>query len=164
MDETTMTVGLLMESAQVQQKFASTQLEELRALTRDLDAVVRDEIRRALVEELRMLAVESQRVVQTLQKIKHSAVAHVGLWGVLIAILGAVVQALVMYWVLPSETEIATLRTRRDELKSHIVELEREGGDIKWHRCGDAMRLCVRIDRKAPSYGEKSDYYVIDGY
>ena len=51
-DETTMKFGLLMESAQAHQKLAETHLERLRAHTQDLDGVVRDEIRRTLVEEL----------------------------------------------------------------------------------------------------------------
>jgi hypothetical protein len=49
MDDATMKFGLLMESAQAHQKLAETHLEQLRAHTRDLDGVVRDEIRRTLV-------------------------------------------------------------------------------------------------------------------
>jgi hypothetical protein len=30
--------------------------------------------------------------------------------------------------------------------------------------CGDTSRLCVRIDRRAPVYGEQSDYLVVRGY
>jgi hypothetical protein len=55
LDDATMKVGLLMESAQAHQKLAEGQLERLRAHTQDLDSVVRDEIRRTLVEELRAL-------------------------------------------------------------------------------------------------------------
>ncbi len=55
MDDTTMKFGLLMESAQTHQKLADAHLEKLRAHTRDLDGVVREEIRRTLVEELQDL-------------------------------------------------------------------------------------------------------------
>ncbi len=59
-----MKFGLLMESAQAHQKLAEAQLEKLRAHTQDLDSVVRDEIRRTLVEELQMLTAESTRAAQ----------------------------------------------------------------------------------------------------
>src|SRR5580692_6853792 len=69
-DDATMKVGLLMESAQVHQKLAEGQLERLRAHTQDLDSVVRDEIRRTLVEELRALTAEATRATRALQKIR----------------------------------------------------------------------------------------------
>jgi hypothetical protein len=56
------------------------------------------------------------------------------------------------------------LRARREELAASVAKLEQQGGRIEWRRCGEARRLCVRVDRKAPSYGEKADYYVIEGY
>ena len=57
-DDATMKFGLLMESAQTHQKMAETHLERLRAHTEDLDGVVREEIRRTLVEELAELTAE----------------------------------------------------------------------------------------------------------
>jgi hypothetical protein len=45
-----------------------------------------------------------------------------------------------------------------------VMKLEQQGGRIDWRRCGDSRRLCVRIDRKAPTYGEKADYYVLENY
>jgi hypothetical protein len=72
-DDTTMKVGLLMESAQVHQKLAEGQLEKLRAHTADLDAVVRDEIRRTLVDELQMLTAETTRATRALQKLSSGA-------------------------------------------------------------------------------------------
>ena len=50
-DETTMKFGLLMESAELIKKMAESHLEKLRAHTQDLDGVVREEIRRTLVEK-----------------------------------------------------------------------------------------------------------------
>jgi hypothetical protein len=67
-------------------------------------------------------------------------------------------------WALPSSADIATLRARREELAASVAKLEQQGGRIDWRRCGEAKRLCVRVDRKAPSYGEKADYFVIEGY
>jgi hypothetical protein len=67
-------------------------------------------------------------------------------------------------WALPSAADIAALRVRRDELTANLASLEKQGGRIDWRRCGNDRRLCIRVDRKAPVYGEKGDYYVIEGY
>ncbi len=138
-DDTTMNVGLLMESVQAHQKLAESHLEQLRAHTRDLDAVVRDEIRRTLIEELQMLWAESKRTTEALQRIGRSATLRAGLWSIVITILCT-------------------------GLSASVATLERQGGRIDWRRCGEKARLCVRVDRKAPTYGEKSDYFVAAGY
>jgi len=163
-DDSTMKFGLLMESAQAHQKLAETHLEQLRAHTRDLDGVVRDEIRRTLIDELQMLTAESKRATEALQRIKRSAGVRVGLWSVVIAILCAGIPMAIIRWAMPSGSEIAALRARRDELAANVSALERRGGRIDWRSCGETARLCVRVDRKAPTYGEKSDYYIVAGF
>jgi hypothetical protein len=163
-DDATMNFGLLMESAQAHQKLAETHLERLRAHTQDLDAVVRDEIRRTLIEELQGLTTESRRAAQALRRIGHGAAARGALWSIVIAILCTSIPIAIMRWVSPSGAEVAALRTRRDELSASIAALDRRGGRIDWRQCGDTMRLCVRVDRKAPTYGANADYYVVAGY
>ena len=163
-DDTAMKVGLLMESAQVHQRLAEGELEKLRAHTQDLDSVVRDEIRRTLVEELQMLTAETTRATRALEKIRGSAAWRVTAASFAAAILCALVPIAVARWALPSAADIAALRARRAELSENVAKLEQQGGRIDWRRCGDARRLCVRVDRKAPTYGEKADYYVIEGY
>ena len=164
MDDSTMKFGLLMESAQAHQKLAETHLEELRAHTRDLDGVVRDEIRRTLIEELRTLTAETQRATESLRKIRRSATLRIGLWSVAIAVLCTGIPTAAMRWALPSRSEISALQARRDELAAGIAALERRGARVEWRRCGDTTRLCVRVDRKAPIYGENADFYVVAGY
>jgi hypothetical protein len=163
-DDTTMKVGLLMESAQVHQKLAEGQLEKLRTHTADLDAVVRDEIRRTLVDELQMLTAETTRATRALQRLRSGAARR----GLVLSLAGAMlcsgIPIALTRWVLPSPAEIAALRARREELAASVAKLEQQGGRIDWRRCGEARRLCVRVDRKAPSYGEKADYFVIEGY
>ena len=44
------------------------------------------------------------------------------------------------------------------------IESFGEGGRIDLRHCGEANRLCVRVERKAPFYGENSDYAVLKGY
>jgi hypothetical protein len=163
-DDTTMNVGLLMESAQVHQKLAEGQLEKLRAHTADLDVVVRDEIRRTLVDELQLLTAETTRAARALQKLRGGAAWRAMVLSLCGALVCSMVPIALARWTLPSPADIAALRARREELAASVVRLEQQGGRIDWRRCGEAHRLCVRVDRKAPSYGEKADYFVIEGY
>jgi hypothetical protein len=163
-DDTTMKLGLLMESVQAHQKLAESHLEQLRAHTRDLDAVVRDEIRRTLIEELQSLWAECKQAAQALQRIRRGATVRAGLWSIVIAILCTGIPMAIMRWALPSGPEVAALRARRDELSASVAILEGRGGRIDWRRCGERTRLCVRVDRKAPTYGENADYFVVAGY
>jgi len=163
-DDTTISVGLLMESVQAHQKLAESHLEQLRAHTQGLDAVVRDEIRRTLIEELKLLWVESKRATEAMRRMGRSATLRVGLWSIVTSILCTGVSLLIVRSVLPSAPEIAALQARRAELSASVAILEGRGGRIDWRRCGEGARLCVRVDRKAPIYGEKSDYFVAAGY
>jgi hypothetical protein len=163
-DDTTMKFGLLMESVQAHQKLAESHLEQLRAHTRDLDAVVRDEIRRTLIEELQSLWAESKRVTEALNRIRRGATLRVSLWSIAIAILCAGIPVGMMRWTVPSGSDVTALRVRRDELSASVAILEGRGGRIDWRRCGERARLCVRVDRKAPTYGDNADYLVVAGY
>jgi hypothetical protein len=163
-DDVTMKFGLLMESAQAHQKLAETHLERLRAHTEDLDGVVREEIRRTLVEELAELTAESARAVGALQRMKRAADLRGLVWAFLLAVLATAIPGVFMHWFLPSAGEIDTLRGRRDQLQASLKQLEQRGGRTEWRHCGDTARLCVRIDKSAPAYGEKGDYFVVKGY
>ena len=67
-------------------------------------------------------------------------------------------------WLLPSRAETAALHVRHEELVLAIMRLEQQGGRVDLRRCGDPGRLCVRVDRKAPVFGQNSDYLVVAGY
>ena len=70
----------------------------------------------------------------------------------------------VVHWALPSPSDVTALRAQRDALVQNIAHLEQRGGKVEWRRCGEPKRLCVRVDRSAPTYGENADYYVVKGY
>jgi hypothetical protein len=163
-DEATMKFGLLMESAQAHQKMAETHLEKLRAHTQDLDGVVRDEIRRTLIEELAELAAESRRTAQALSAMKRAAHFRVLLWSLAAVLTSTAIPSAMAYWLLPSTSEINALKARRDDLAAGIQRLEERGGRIDWRHCGPQARLCVRIDRSAQAYGDKADYFIVKGY
>ena len=159
-----MKFGLLMESAQAHQKSAEVQLEKLRAHTDDLDGVVRDEIRRTLIDELQMLTTESARAIRVFQRAGRGAFVRTTLWSVVMAVFCAGIATGIMRWALPSQAQVTALGARRDELAANVASLERRGGRADWRRCGATARLCVRIDRSAPTFGEKADFYVVAGY
>src|SRR5208283_3332553 len=127
-DDSTMKFGLLMESAQAHQRLAESQLDKLRAHTQDLDSVVRDEIRRTLVEELRMLSAETARATRALQRVGSGSDLRRASWSFLFALICALVPLGAARWVLPSAAEVATLRAQRDELRSNVSKLEQQGG------------------------------------
>jgi hypothetical protein len=164
LDEKTMAFGLLMESAQAHQKLAETELEKLRDHTRDLDGVVRDEIRRTLVDELQMLTAETARAIGALEKMRRGVTMRTTCASAAVATACAIAPIVVAQLVLPSPTDIASLTARRDELTRNISTLKQHGGAVDLRRCGASLRLCVQVDLKAPRYGDKADYYIIEGY
>jgi hypothetical protein len=164
LDETTVKFGLLMESAQAHQRLAETHLERLRAHMQELDGVVREEIRRTLIEELQGLSAETQRATQALKVMKRSASVRHALFLLSLMVLGTAVPAALMHVLLPSRAEIEQLRSQRERLNADIRSLDQQGGRVQWRRCGEEARLCVRIDRRAPAFGEHGDYLVLAGY
>ena len=164
MEDNTLKLGLLMEAAQAQQALAETTLEKLNAHMRDLDDIVRDEIRRTLVEELQVLGNEGRRAAEALRGLGRSANLRVFLWSVGITLLCTAIPLSAAWWFLPSQGELVALRSKRDELASSLARLEQRGARIDLRRCGGGDRLCVRVDRKAPAYGEAGDYLVVKGY
>jgi len=164
MDDTTMQLGLLMEAAQTHQKSAESSLRKLKAATNDLAAIVRDEVRIVIVNELQSLEADSKRASHALREVQRAATLRVLIWSVGITTLCSAIPLFLTCWLIPSHGEIAVLRARHDELTTRIASLEERGGRIDLRRCGAGARLCVRVDRKAPSYGEQSDYLVVRGY
>jgi len=164
MDDITMKLGLLMEAAQANQKVAESSLKKLKAATTDLAVVVREEVHRVVVEEFHSLAADSKRAADALHAARRAANVRALLWSVGMTLLCSALPLALACWIIPSRAGIAALRARHDELVTRIANLEERGGRIDLRRCGDGARLCVRVDRKAPTYGEQSDYLIVRGY
>jgi hypothetical protein len=163
-DDKTMAFGLLMESAQAHQKLAESQLQRLRDHTRDLDGVVREEIRRTLVDELQALTVETARAIGVLEKVRRGVTVRQTVASLGVAAACAIAPIIVAKLALPSPAEISSLKAKRDDLALNISRLRQQGGGFDLRRCGPSLRLCVQVDLKAPKYGDKADFYVIEGY
>lgn len=149
-----------METAQSHQKLAEAAIGKLYEQTQGLEAVVRDQDRRVIIEELKSARAEIDGAIKSLQALKRAANARTTLWTLAVGAIAATNALLVAWWFLPKPAEIAALR---EELASNIAILDRRGTRADLRRCG-AGRICVRVDLKAPRYGEHSDYLVIRGY
>jgi hypothetical protein len=163
-EDDTLKLGLLLEAAHAQQTLATTTLERLREHAAGLDVIVREEIRHTFLEEMQALAADSQRAAEALRRLQRAASARVTVWSVGVLALATAVPLGITWYVLPTRADVAALGTRRDELTVNIARLAREGGNVELRRCGAAQRLCVRVDRSAPRYGEGGDFLVVKGY
>jgi ferric-dicitrate binding protein FerR (iron transport regulator) len=163
MDETAVKFGLLMESAQAQQRLAEHSLETLRSHTQHLDALVRAELRRTFVEELTGLDSAIKRAIHALDDLRRAANLRLLFVGAGIILTCATASGGLVWWALPTPGELAALRTQRAALAQNIARLEQSGGRIDLRRCADSQRLCVRVERGS-AYGANSDYFVLKGY
>jgi hypothetical protein len=107
---------------------------------------------------------ESARAVRSLRALERSARLRFVVWTLTTTLLSAAASALSAWWLLPSSSQIDALRLRRDQLLIAIDTLEQRGGRIDLRRCGTVQRWCVRVERRAPAYGEQADYFVVKGY
>lgn len=160
----TFALGLLMESAQTHQRLAEHQLEQLRQHMQGLDEVVRDEIKRTLLEELHELSAETQRAVRSMRKAQRGAALRSALWTISVTTICASVPVCVAKFILPSTQEIGVLRAQREQLSMDVAALRRLGARMELKHCGAEARLCVRVDPQAPKYGDKADFYIVGGY
>jgi hypothetical protein len=163
MDQGSVKLGLLMETAQSHQKIAEKAIEKLNEHTEALREVVRDQIRLALREELKAVHAEIDGAVRALRALKRAANARTTFWTLGVTAIAAAIAILTAWLVLPKPADISALRAERDELASSIGVLDRRGARADLRRCGNG-RLCVRVDLKAPRFGDHSDYMVIEGY
>jgi hypothetical protein len=164
LEDDTLKLGLLMEAAQAQQTLATTALERLRQHTAGLDAIVREEIRATILEEMRSLAEDSRCASEALRGLTRAADRKLTVWSATILALSVLIPCALAQWWLPSSAEVAALVARREQLSADVARLTSQGGQIELRHCGSAQRLCVRIDRSAPSYGEAADFRVVKGY
>ena len=164
MQDDTLNIGLLFESAQAHQRLVEESLATLRAHTRGLDAVVRDEIRRTLLEELQSLHAETERTALALRSAARVAGVRTGIFALAVSAICSVAHAVVRWSRTPSPTEIKALRTQSEALTENLARLQAAGGRVEWRLCGETKRLCVRVDRSAPAYGDRADVLILNGY
>jgi len=164
LDADSMKIGLLLETAETQQRLIASELTRLQAHTDGLDEIVRDQIRRTLTEELATVVEEAARVASALRWLERAARLRNAAWAVATVGLGAVATGLSAWWLLPTPAEMSTLRSKREQLRSEVAILEQQGARIDLRRCGDDQRWCVRVERQGPVFGRQADYLIVKGY
>jgi hypothetical protein len=162
--DATVRIGLLMEAVESQRALVGHALEQLQEHTAGLDAVVRDEVRAVLAQELHALCEETQRTVGLLRSAGRATRLRQLAFGAAVSALAAAIPLVLCAWMLPSRAEVEGLRAARTELSASLARLAQQGGRMQLRRCGAAARLCVHIDRGAPLYGESADYAIVKGY
>jgi len=164
MDDETLKLGLVMEAAQAQQTLAASTLDRLREHAAGLDAIVREEIRATLLEEMRALSEDGRRAAEALRRLQRTANLRLIAWSAAVLTVASLVPCAIAWWLLPTRAEIQTLGAKRDELTANIARLARQGGNLELRHCGATQRLCVRVDRSAPAYGTAGDFMIAKGY
>lgn len=157
-------IELLIEAALRREQEADAAVARFDALTRELEQIVREEIRGAFVEEFAALGEASRLAGEALHALRRTASVRLALWCVLVVAACCAIPVVIARTVLPSGPQLAHLQAERDSLAAGVTELARRGGRIDLRRCGASGRLCARIDLSAPAYGRDRDYRVLEGY
>lgn len=101
---------------------------------------------------LKRLHTEIKGALEALRSVRRAANVRVPLLTLSPAAIASGVALLVAFWVLPTPAETATLRPERDpHCDPHSTQAREQ-------ICVGAECLCVRVDLKAPRYGDSSDY------
>ena len=164
MDDATMKLGLLLESADANQNLARTGIERLNEHVRDLDGLVRSEIRSTLLDELHEIHVEISKAAQALRNLRRSIAFRLGAACLVALTVTIGIPAALTWHFVPSAAELSALRAERDALSSNIARLQEQGGRLEWRHCGERSRLCVRVEPGEPAFGGHSDFRIVKGH
>ena len=154
MEDETLKLGLLMEAAQAQQTLATTTLDRLREHTAGIDAIVRQEIRATLLEELQALDEDSRKAAEALRRLQRTVNLRLIAWSTVALGVASLLPWSLAWWLLPTRAELA----------ANVARLSHQGGNLDLRHCGATQRLCVRIERSAPAYGAAGDFLIVKGY
>ncbi|MDE2296099.1 MAG: hypothetical protein KGL36_11680 [Gammaproteobacteria bacterium] len=161
--EETVRLGLLLEQAQAQQQGAAESLDHLQSLVQGLDDVVRDEIRRTLIEELQGLDAEVTASIAGLRRLRRTVSLRAVAWSIGAAVVVPLLCGATLQAVRPSIRRIDHLQAQQAALEQNLAALRAAGGVVVLRRCGHSRRWCVRVDRRAPRYGRHGDFAIVAG-
>ncbi|HEV2702716.1 MAG TPA: hypothetical protein VGV09_13870 [Steroidobacteraceae bacterium] len=148
----------ILENVHAQQTKIHGLLATLDTRSRALDSTLGEAVQRAFMDAAGL------RAAATLSQVHRATGARFARWCCGIVSVCALVPVLLSWLLMPSPTRVLQARQSQTELSARVALLSREGGRMELRHCGAAQRLCVRIDRKAPLYGEGADFMVVKGY
>lgn len=152
-----------------------------RAAGEAVDASVRQSLAGAADAAVQALGEAAKPVIGRLSSVVKTAgeaedsMRRAGAWfawkWVAVAGGGAVGVCLLAYASLAWQLhQVGSLREEKAELQEEVAQLQananewaKQGGRAKLERCGEASRMCVRVN-KTVSYGKDNDYFVLKGY
>lgn len=148
----------LLETIHAQQSQIFSLLATLDTRSRDFDALVGDAVQRAFTEAVGM------RATTSLSQLHRATSVRFARWAFGVVSACALVPAVLSWLLLPSQARIMQSRDTVEQLSATVAQLSREGGRIQLEHCGATQRLCARVDRKSPFYGEAADFMILEGY
>jgi hypothetical protein len=151
-------IGRMLETVHAQQSQMHGMLATLDSRARDFDSTLVEAVQRAFTDAAGLRATEK------LTQVHRATGLHFARWSLAIVSACALVPTALSWMLMPSRSQLIQARQTADQLAAQVALLSREGGRIDLRRCGEASRLCVRVDRKSPFYGENADYMVLKGY
>jgi hypothetical protein len=151
-------LGRVLETVHAQQSQIHGLLATLDTRSRDLDSTMGEAVQRAFMDAAGLRAAEK------LSQIHRATGMRFALWSFGIVSACSLVPTVLTWMLMPSRAQVTQARQSLDQLSAGIARLSRAGGRIDLRHCGEANRLCVRVDRKTPFYGENADYAVVKGY
>ena len=156
-------IGALLDAAERQQQAVQEAITRLAAQADALDAVLREQVREVLLSEFRALGDAGQVAAQALEGVRRAAGTRLAVWSLAVAACCTSVPLAVGRLLLPSAAEVERLRREATELSATVAELRAHGGGIDLRRCGSPPKLCVRVERSGPSFGQGGDYLMVKG-
>jgi hypothetical protein len=151
-------LGGVLETVHAQQSQIHGLLATLDTRSRDLDATLGEAVQRAFMHAAGLRAAEKLSQVHWATGMRYAR------WSFGVVLACALVPTCLSWLLMPSRTQVIQARQTLDQLSARVSQLSREGGRIDLRHCGEANRLCVRVDRKSPFYGETADYVILKGY
>src|SRR5258708_36219913 len=119
-----MKMGLLMETAQAQQRLAESSLRKLKVHASELAVIVSDEVRRVLAGELQTLASDARAAGDALRGLRRGVGWRVGVLSLALSAMSTALALAVALWRLPSRAARAVLRARHHEYVSSVAALD----------------------------------------
>jgi hypothetical protein len=157
-EATPVDLGRILATVHAQQSQIHGVLATLDSRSRDLDTTVGDAVQRALADAAGIRAAEK------LSQVHRATGVRFARWSFGVVSACALVPTILSWALLPSQAQLLQARQTQEQLSAGVAQLSRQGGRIELRHCGAANRLCVRVDRKSPFYGENADFMVLKGY
>ena len=148
----------ILETINAQQSQIHGMLALIDTRARELDTAVGEAVQRAFADAAGLHA--GRRFAQ----LQRTTGLRLALWSIGVVAACALLPTVLTWMLMPSRAQITQARQTLAQLSAAVAQLSREGGRIDLRHCGTDERLCVRVDRRAPPYGENADYMVLKGY